>query len=247
MPDCPDPAACGYEPITTQCIDCMRGMPMPSCPHPDVCPDSAFPSNSASCMMQTVFETSNDVCVFLASWHVTSGGQWFALSIGVFLGALFREWLLVHRQHRARSQRRSGAKTQASLPLGHMEKFASPLLDSAAHSPALSPPATQRHGDALNCLIGSGYYSLTLVLAYLLMLLIMTYNIAVFALVVISSALANFICSYGMLSYWRRHVVVRHVDDGETVTSANGGTDDMETKLQQDPCCADLDLGEESR
>jgi hypothetical protein len=80
MPDCPDPAACGYEPIPVQCIDCMRGMPMPNCPHPDVCPDSAFPSNSASCMMQTVFETSGDVCVFLASWHVTSGGQWFALS-----------------------------------------------------------------------------------------------------------------------------------------------------------------------
>ena len=77
------------------------------------------------------------------------------------------------------------------------------------------------------------------------MLLIMTYNIAVFAIVVISSALANFICSYGMFWYWRRHAVPRHLD-GKSVTSANGGTDDMETKLQQDPCCADLDLGDET-
>ena len=195
--------------------------------------------------MQTVFETSDDVCVFLASWHVTSGGQWLALAVGVFLAALFREWLVAHRQHRARSQRRSGAKTQSSLPLGHMEKLASPLLDSSAHSPAPSFPATQGHGDALNCLTGSGYYLLTLALAYLLMLLVMTYNVAVFALVVMSSALANFICSYGMLWYWKRHAVARHLD-GETVAPANGGTDDMETKLQQDPCCADLDLGDET-
>ena len=253
MPDCPNPGACGYEPITTSCVDCMKGMSMPSCPRPESCPDSAFGSATSGCMMQSVFGTSSDLCVFLASWYVTSGGQWFALSLGIFLGALLREWLLVHRQHRARMKKRVNTNKKSSLSTsstGSIGKLASPLLDSSSFSP-LSPsrPTTTAYNgeDAINCLIGAGYYLLTLVLAYLLMLLIMTYNVAVCALVVLSSALANFICSYGMLWYWRTQTgsTVQHEGDGNSPAHGNRA-DDMDLKMQQDPCCADLDLGDDT-
>lgn len=251
MPDCPDPGACGYGAMTTQCVDCMKGMSMPTCPRPESCPDSAFGSASDSCMMQSVFGTSSDVCIFLASWHVTSSGQWLALSLCIFLGALFREWLLVHRQHRARLNKRSDLRKKTSSPTSSIEKLASPLLDSSPFSPLspARPTATSNHGeDAVNCLIGAGYYLLTLVLAYLLMLLVMTYNVAVFVLVVLSSASANFICSYGMLWYWKRHNVstVQHNDDGNNPASGSRASDDMDIKMQQDPCCADLELGDET-
>jgi len=141
-------------------------------------------NESASCSMQMYFGATENVCVWLASWHVTNGAQFAGAVIGILAGCALREWITAYRQKRHQNKsaerRRAAEKDQR-------------LLDSAAAS--LNSPS--RVGpSALEIFIESTWYAINIVIAYLLMLLIMTYNIGICLTIILGLWAFNFLFTF---------------------------------------------------
>ena len=141
-----------------------------------------------------------------------------------------------------------------------------PLLNNAsgvasesgpASSPAVLRSLPAAHSETLLLLLESIYYLFSLVLAYLLMLLIMTYNVQICLLVVCGCAFAHFTCNLLYQRLVRRQSVaaVRALTVEFQRAQREGGAvqqGDQADKIIAyapptggDHCCDDIDFGED--
>ena len=252
---CPNPVACGVA-VSLPCINCMEGMYMDTCPFPQLCPAGGN-SSAGSCPMSMAFSVSSSVCVLLSSWYVQDAAQWTLLVLGVLMLAVTREFFVVHRQHRARVRRLDSIdqtisatdNAQALSSDDHgagSERFheAWPSSTRGAALPPLVPVAL---------LEDCAYYAITVACAYLLMLLVMTYNVALFLLVVALSAVAHLVIKVAFVAYGRsatRGAVAgssgwsKFTEGDPTATTDRSYVAPLsvdEVKAASDPCCADVD------
>lgn len=256
---CPNPVACGVA-LSFPCVNCMEGMYMDTCPLPQLCPVGG--NNSiGSCPMSMAFSASSSVCVLLSSWYVQNVAQWALLALGVLALALTREFFVVHRQHRARI-RRLGSIGQTinkgTDTVNRGDKTSLLLSDShiSSHRSAPAPSSLRLNAFALSVgLVDCAYYAVTVACAYLLMLLVMTYNVMLFLLVVALSAVAHLLINVAFAAYWRsatRGAMARSggwSDELTSVTPTATGSGSYvaplpvdEVKAASDPCCADIDV-----
>ena len=144
------------------------------------------------------------------------------------------------------------------------------LLDSGddtssalSTSLARQPPALS-WADVSNASVNSAIYLLSVLLAYVLMLLVMTYNVPLCALVVLLSAVAHLLVNLSFTAWWRRDAQLRlarrmnHARDGEADVNVGaqsqrrqqrGGYVEVgappvmveEVRAASDPCCGNVD------
>lgn len=243
---CPNPVACGAT-LSLPCVNCMEGMYMDTCPFPQLCPANG--NSASSCPMSMAFSASSSVCVLLSSWYVQDAAQWVLLVLGVLALALTREFLVVYRQHNARVRRLGSDNGDKAAPL-------LPNSYTSSHLSASTPSSLRLSASTLSVTVADcAYYAVTVACAYLLMLLVMTYNVALFLLVVVLSAVAHLLIKVGFAAYWRsttRGAVARNggwSNELPAMTPTATGTggsyvtplpvDDV--KAASDPCCADVD------
>ena len=292
---CPEPGQCGFAPVS--CINCMAGMPMDGCPYPEYCPTSSGgtagnSSDAMSCPMEMFFTSSQSVCVFLSSWHVHSSLQWAVLVLSITVMALCRELLIAHRQHRDRQRRLDLSEKAEMTKVGEGGKtvgqrtppltlptttgpLARPLMEDGEEEgeEALAKTSngllsTLDGADLLYGGLDGVYYALTLLLAYLLMLLVMTYNVTVIAIVIVASTFAHVLVSLSFTAWWRREAEQRkrrnarrsrRAEEAATREGVVGGgvqreggnttapppylLDELASAPlpTNDPCCADID------
>jgi len=128
------------------------------------------------CPMAMYFGAQVETCIWLEKWHVTKGWQ-YALSCAVIiLICMIREWLTAYRQKR-HADRARDSKRQV-------------LLENSGkvnNTTDIRPPTV------LEILIESIYYAVNVTLAYLLMLLVMTYNVGICVAVIFGLFLGNFV------------------------------------------------------
>lgn len=222
-------------PSPLQCSGCMAGMAMPGCPDPDAC---GF--GDSSCTMQMVFGASSKTCIFLARWGISDTASWFAALFGILLLAFLREGLQVYRVHRAfaKKQKDNLARMYHRDPsvaarMGHAQeqgqgqhKGQLELGPTGTGAPgeyhALSATPVSSHSSPsvfIAHLIESTYYFLSLVLGYLLMLLIMTYNVGVCLIVVGGCFFAHFLCTYLYDTRWRPRCIAKARREVEEFTA----------------------------
>ena len=130
---------------------------------------------------------------------------------------------------------------------------------SASSSAPLSLWSTLLWSDVWVSLCDGVSYALSLLLAYVLMLLVMTYNVALIGLVVLASSAAHVCVCLAFTALWRREVEERgrqaEAEALDTAGSAEaGGRLPVSTalllvqqssealKAASDPCCNDLDM-----
>jgi hypothetical protein len=175
--------------------------------------------------MAMTFGFPSSVCVLFSSWDVHSAGSWAGVIFAIFGTALLREFIIVYRQERS-FRRRLNKKRQA--------------LSGNSSTSALSALFHQ--------FIDSLSYTISLGLAYLLMLVVMTYHGGLFISVVCLTGLANFICSYGLILYRRRYTKLEQSSEfshgllESSQTSAVNYVSPPAIRTAVDPCCADLDI-----
>lgn len=278
MPYCPNATQCqGEGPMPPQpeedeikCINCMPGMWMPDCPEPELCIGKA-------CMMQMLFGAGTDTCMFLESWKVTDGAQWFGASMAILLLAILREFLSVWRVHghvvrvqearlRRMQKNLQRAKEAASrAPGGAAAPSGSPSASTntapasgdsymeLAPSPTPAVRAREPSGVVAQCAIDAVYYMLSLTLGYLLMLLVMTYNVWICLLVVGFCGLCHFAANALYQVRWRR-AYVRDVGARIAECERRGGQlqrsgagliiEGGARPVSGDHCCDDLEFDE---
>lgn len=180
---CPDPYPCGYKP---SCIDCMSDMAMPQCPSPSACTASRH-----QCPMPSTFTISSTTCIWFNSLYITTTSDWMLCILLIFSVALIREYLVIYRTYRIQTRHNIKRKS------------------SSTQSPRNAPPSTllinnnfndiYYNNIEFNCMaqtIDSMLYGLSLFISYMLMLLFMTYNVAVCVILVLSCTISHLIVSY---------------------------------------------------
>jgi len=137
------------------------------------------------CTMAMYFGFSKNVCVWLAGWHVTNNAQYTGTIIAILGVCALREWLTAYRQKRhqikAALRRQRSGKEQAALINDS---------DNGINSTELKPPSV------CEVFVESSWYALNVTLAYLLMLLIMTYNVGICLAVIGGLWLFNFLFTF---------------------------------------------------
>jgi len=136
------------------------------------------------CPMAMYFGTTKNVCVWLSSWHVTNGAQYAGAVIGILAMCALREWITAYRQKRhqlkAAERRQKAGKDQR-------------LIDSASSAVNASP---RNAPSAFDVFVESSWYTLNVTIAYLLMLLIMTYNVGICVTIMLGLWAFNFIFTF---------------------------------------------------
>ena len=146
----------------------------------------------------------------------------------------------------------SHSVTGAALPHSHVGFHTDRFSDeySASHSaaqPSLSSlsrlPSLLSSDDVGHAAVDSGVYLLTLALGYVLMLLVMTYNVPLCALVVLLSATAHFAVNLGFTARWRRDAYGRRQQQqsGGLVEVGAAPAVVDEVRAASDPCCGNFD------
>lgn len=184
MPGCPDPGVCGLAPL---CQDCMSGMSMPNCPRPDACLTDV-------CVMNMFFGTSSHVCLFFSDWHISSAAQWTLAVFVILLLCFLREFSAAYRHHRSLQRKYNRQRNKI-----------------ATSSTMRTPLLREIHGSESNdentlwmTAMDSIYYTISVALSYLVMLLIMTYNVAVCLLVVLGCGFSHFVLAVLFTANHRR-------------------------------------------
>ena len=122
----------------------------------------------------------------------------------------------------------SSSSSIREAPKGHLELGVTGTVTPAEYRALSNSPvpfARSSPGVLTAHLIESTYYFLSLVLGYLLMLLIMTYNVGVCLMVVFGCFLAHFLCTYLYDTRWRPHCVAkarREVEEFVAASRASG-------------------------
>ena len=222
--------------------------------------------------MQMVFTSGPDVCVLLSSWHVHSAAQWTLLCLAVLAMATGREFLIAHRQHRSRARRlaqldarkaralrTSASKAPAALTQALLQEEA---VDGAVDEPRSTEMRTSAaqsvlsSGDVVVSAVDAAYYGVSLLLAYLLMLLVMTYHVGVIAAVVLASGVGHCVVGLAFTAAWRRQRADARVEPGAEDAQQSAvsvglvpvtGRLFMVDAVQpaSDPCCANVDAADE--
>lgn len=223
--------------------------------------------------MQMYFGVSGSTCLFLESWHVSNSGQWAGAFFAILLLAALREGLAVWRVHqhlvtkqedtlrrlfkdRTAGTGRVGDDIQndaAGVQLRQKPLLGDAKAEAAAQNPKLAkynvPPPTH---ELIVHFVDSFYYLVSLVLGYLLMLIIMTYNIWLCLMTVLNCFLMHFVWNYLYHTYWRRSYVHRvrcvvqewkdtHASLQSSVRDATGVVLEGPSKpTGGDHCCDDL-------
>eukprot|EP00884_Botryococcus_braunii_P014752 jgi/Botrbrau1/23278/Bobra.0102s0021.1 len=129
--------------------------------------------------MEMYFTATDHVILWFKSWHI-AGPFWYSLSLAALFGlGIFQEWLLFFRigfASRASNSKASRTSFDAESSVGH------PLLGH----PLLSSTLNARFGS-------SALYALNLVISYLLMLAVMTYNAGYFLAIVGGLTVGHFV------------------------------------------------------
>jgi len=174
---CPDPSKCGLGPLPppNKCQGCMCDMYMDTCPDPAAC---GLNCNN-TCMMESTFGFSHDVCILFQKWHVADGGTYAAAVIGILVLCAIREWLSVHRTWVAEKCKQQGVG--APSPIN--------ALNSDSDSGEIKGQDRRCRNNAINAV----WYLFGLLAAYLIMLVIMTYEAGLFLTVVLGCGLFHFV------------------------------------------------------
>jgi hypothetical protein len=135
-----------------------------------------------SCSMAMYFGASTNTCLWLESWHVTNGVQFFGSVVAIVALCFLREWITAYRQKRFNDRARFAREQKQTL--------LDPASGKVNTRQAVAPPS------AIEVLVESTFYSVNVTLAYLLMLLIMTYNVGICLAVILGLFAGNFIFTF---------------------------------------------------
>jgi len=135
------------------------------------------------CIMLSVFGTGENVCIWFNAWHITTTAQYWGTVIFIIVFCFIRELAAMYRVTRRANQERERQKTQ------HTKHVL--LSENGAATKQAADEAS-----SLELAYDSFLYTINMILAYLLMLLIMTYNVGICLVVVAGSFLAHFSLSY---------------------------------------------------
>jgi copper transporter 1 len=190
MDGCPDPYKCGFQP---SCTNCTLGHPTLLCPSPDacLCPGGNPPQPPTPCSMKMTFGWGVDVCILFDSWHATSGLQYFFAVVMIAVTCIARELLVGYRANVARSGRRRFTAKSTSAN-GNTELLLGGVATSEASSVVVTKRAQRTTGERV---CESALYALSVLLAYLIMLVVMSYNGGVFITVLMGSFAGHFIAT----------------------------------------------------
>jgi hypothetical protein len=206
----------------------------PGCPNPDLCPDTAtctmrmyFGVGGDTCLFLKSWSVGNG-----AQWV----GAFFAIMFLAFMRELVGVWRIhrVFMRKQEDSLRRMYLKDpSAAAKLGVLVRGGEGVAmassgnakstqaltrdqigasDSAYHALGRSPspvPLSGAQSDVALQVFDTLYYTASLILGYLLMLLIMTYNTWVCLLVVLGCASAHFLCNFIYITSIRRRNATR--------------------------------------
>jgi len=183
----------------------MSGHGMPDCPDPDVCvglPD-------ADCMMWMLFVMTKDTCILVNDWHIKTALEWFGAVVAIVAFCLFREWVAMYRQHRhqqlivAASRRKSNSDEKAvGLPVTSG--------GGAVDDNERTPLASRRRAriSTWDQFVESFFYAINLTTAYILMLVVMSYNVGLISAVIGGCWFSNFVMSL----YFKKYLTIVPVE-----------------------------------
>jgi len=204
-------------------------------------------------MMNAWFTLSRQTTVLFEHWDVYRTSEWVLCCFAILGLSLCRESLSLYRVHRARQlahavrikraeYRKANAKKPASsyTHVFHPASFqlSEPLLEKTDASPGSAPapyPSATAFEIVMTQTVDSFYYLLSLCFGYLLMLIIMSYNVGLCVIVVLSCFVSHLLLH---LLYAR--FVAAAGAAGSDVEMINGVDISTLSPTAGDHCCPEI-------